>query len=686
MRRKGSIYLVAIIIVGLTLLAINTRGYVSANGMTTEGSFLIQDFPESEVIPLNGQWDFFWHDLYTPQDFKENRILVENKYVDVPNPWSSYVIEGEKLPKTGYATYRLLVEIPDSEVGTVKAIYIPGISSAYSIWIDDEKRSEIGEVGKSHNEMKPGRIPKTIFFITQSNEIEIVIQVSNFFQRKAGIFDPIYIGESETMMKFQEKNLFFRTMVIVSLWLMGLYHLTLFLFRKKEPQFILFGILCLIVGMRALLINQGLVPYVLPFLNWELSNKIEYLCATLAILFFSLFTYTQFTEDMSRKIRNLIIVVFSMYSLFIILSPAIVFTKVMILLQIFIMLTFIYLFYVYITALIRKRLFAPLISVAVGFLALTALNDILYFNNLIQTAELTSIGLVFFMLVQAIIISKKYSMSFLETEKLSHDLAILNASLEQQIQERTMELQYTNKELHVANQKLNDAHQSRSKWLHNIAHEIAAPLTSIRSYTKGMLDGIVPGDRNYLQVVYDQSLYLSRMLEDLRDVTEMENNQIQFHLEEINIQKYTHNLYEKYKLEIEKQGVTFIYKDLLPQQEEEYVVFIDTMRIEQVIVNLLKNAQRFVDDNGKITIELGIGGERQIIIRVIDNGAGLEDEELDLIFNRFYRGNKQGKPHNGSGLGLPISKEIIDYHKGKLGATSKLEEGSCFYFTLPLIN
>lgn len=695
MKLKGRIYLITIFIIGFAFIVVNNGKLASANGIAMEGSFIIQEFPEKKTIPLDGEWDFFWQELYTSVDFKENVIQAEKNTVIVPNPWGSYIINGEKLPKTGYATYRLQIKFPPNEIGTVKSIYIPSVSSAYTLWIDGEEKAAIGKVGRSPSTMKPGNSPKTVSFIVQSNTVELIFHVSNFFQRKAGLFESILLGEPEAIIHYQEKNLFFRSMVIVSLLLMGLYHLTLFAFRKKELQFVFFGVLCIIVGIRAVLINRGLAPYILPnrglspydfpLLSWELANKIEYLGATLGILFFSLFTYTQFREDMNRIVRNLIIVVFLIYSLFIVFSPSIVFTRVMLLLQILIMLTFMYLFYVYITALIRKRAFAFLNSVAVGILIMTAVNDTLYFNNLIQTTELASVGLLFFMFIQAIIIAKKYSLSFLEAEKFSHELALLNASLEQQIGERTVALQQTNKELQVANQKLNDANLARSKWIRNISHEIAAPLTSIRSYTRGMLDGIIENENKYLQLIYDQSVYLSHMLQDLHDMTDIENKQIKFNLKQVNIQTYMEALYEKYKLEIEKQRIIFIYKDLLPGREEEYIVFIDAMRIEQVIVNLLKNAQRFVDDNGQIIIELGEEGERQIIVKIKDNGVGLQEDELDLVFNRFYKGNKQGKPHNGSGLGLPISKEIIEYHQGELAVASKVGEGSCFYFTLPLI-
>ncbi|MED4354202.1 HAMP domain-containing sensor histidine kinase [Schinkia azotoformans] len=216
-------------------------------------------------------------------------------------------------------------------------------------------------------------------------------------------------------------------------------------------------------------------------------------------------------------------------------------------------------------------------------------------------------------------------------------------------------MQYANKRLQVANESLEEAHQSRSKWIRNISHEISTPLTNIRAYTMGMLDGVIPSKKNFIQLVYDQSLYLSRMLHDLHDMTNVKNRQIKYDLQKVNIQDYVLNFYNKTKLDVEKEGIIFKYHDLLSDTVEELIVFIDPLRIEQVIVNILKNAKRFV-----------------------------KEDELDLVFNRFYKSKNQNQQQNGSGLGLSISKEIIEHHHGMIGVESKEGEGSCFYFMLPL--
>ncbi|MBS4218551.1 sensor histidine kinase [Bacillus sp. FJAT-49711] len=634
------------------------------------------------VSTLNGEWEFYWEKLYTPIDFEKNNGLIVPKKVNVPQTWSQYEIGGKKLPKVGYATYRLVIDLPLEEAGSIKALLIPGLSSAHTLWINDEVKWKSGKVGKSKDSSKPGNSLKIVQFQSESNQVEIVIQVSNFQQRKAGITEAILIGDPEEVYQYHEKKLLTRAIIVISLIVMGFYHITLFANRRKERSQIFFGLVCIFVAMRSALLEAGLVTYIYSVLSWEAASKLEYLGASLGVLFFTLFTYTQYAKDMNQKYRNIIIMTMGLYSVFVMVTPVIIFTNTMLFFQILIILSFLYLLFVYIKAFIHRREGSIGNILAISFLFFTVINDILFYNNVVKTTELASVGLFFYLFTQSVIISKKFSLSFIRIEKLSEELTRLNTTLEQQVHNRTIALQLTNKELHETNEKLNEAHQSRSRWIHNISHEIATPLTSIRAYTKAILDGIIESDKKYIQLLYDQSLYISRMLNDLRDMTEIENKEIKFNMERVNIKEFCIHIFEKYKWDIEKQGILFTYEDFLPGP---VFSIIDSMRMEQVIVNLLTNAQRFVDHGGSITLEVSKENEKNVKIAIRDNGSGINEKDIKVIFERFYRGSDQGKSHSGSGLGLAISKEIIHYHNGMIAVESEEGKGSYFYIMLPII-
>ncbi|OZU89394.1 hypothetical protein CIL03_06670 [Virgibacillus indicus] len=645
------------------------------------GTAIIPEFSEDTIIKLNGEWEFYWHERYGSVDFHGGSGMVEPYIAEVPADWRSYKISGEELPSQGFATYRLQIYLPETELGTYKAIYFSGAASAYSLSVNGEKKFQNGIVGASRAEEEPANKSEMIPFLAESNPVELIVQVSNFSQRRAGISEPVLIGEPEEIIQYREKSIIYRSVIVISLMIIGLYHVVLYLFRKKAYSFLYFAIVCMVVAIRATIIEETLAGYLLPFLNWEVATSLEYLGASLGALFMTLFTYTQFPRDMHRGIRNGISLVLACYSLFVILTPAMIFTQTMILLQVLVVAAVLYTLIIYIKVALKKREGSYLNAVATFILILLVINDVLFYNDLIRTTELTSVGLFFFLFTQAIILSKSYSTSFARAERLSDDLRRLNASLEKQVKNRTLELEMANDELFVTNQKLYESQQSRNKWIRNISHEIAAPLTAIQSYTRGMVDGVIVPNQRYTQLIYDQSKYLSRMLHDLHDISEMENNQIKFSMEKVDFRKFTHAIYEKYKWDLQKQGIEFSYNDLLSAEVDELFVRIDPIRIEQVIVNLLTNAQRFVGEDGKITLET-VMGKDAVIVKVIDNGIGIKEAHQKQLFQRFYK-SRQGKLHNGAGLGLPIAKEIIDYHNGEISVESTLGEGSCFYFTLP---
>ncbi|WP_042347862.1 sensor histidine kinase [Bacillus massiliigorillae] len=677
------------IIILLTMLLILITYKVHdahANSAAEKGVFEVKQQSPTEVIPLNGKWEFYWNKLYSPTDFKNDNGLVSAHYVEVPNTWTHYIIKRKKIPNTGYATYRLQLIFQKNQVGRIKSLYIPNIPTSSALWVNDKLIMKKGIVGENKQSSKPIVNANVVSFEIPSTNVDLVIQVSNFYQNeKSGMITSLKLGEQKAISGYQNKKITYRAMISMCLGTMGLYHIVLFSFRRKETSLLIFGMLCLIVSLRATLLEATLAEILFSFLSYEVTSKLGYLGASLGLLFFYLYAYTQFSQDMSWKWRNVIIGSMSLYSMFVILTPPIIYTKTMLLLQIFMFLTFIYLFIVYVKAYLKKRENAFLNAFGALIICLTAVNDILYFNRVIYTAELSSIGLLFFLFSQSIIISKKYAKSSEKNERLSKDLAVLNESLEQQVLDRTMELEAMNKELQTTNEKLSEVQQSRSRLISNISHEISTPLTSINLHTKAMLDGIIKSEKKFIQIVHEKGLYISRMFDDLRAITNIENKQVQFEFKKINMRDYIKLIYHKYKWDIEKQGITFTYHDYFPSNIDP-MVLIDPIRIEQIIANFLTNAERFVSEGGFITIEIALRQTHFVKVKVIDNGVGIKEEDVTQVFERFYKNNYEGKQHNGSGLGLAISKEIIEFHKGSIGVESTEGEGSCFYFILPLIN
>lgn len=665
------------------LIIIVPKSFAENTSTEIKGIYTIETFPESELLKLDGSWEFYWNQLYAPEDF-EKRSNIRKSYIEIPHGTNGYILSDGRIENTGHATYRLTVHFPKEEIGSIKALYIPSLGSAYTLWVNGEVTARNGVVGESVKSMQPSNSSKLAFFHVSSKDVEIVIQNSNYNQRRAGIYDSILLGNPNVISNFQSGKVIFRSITAASLLIIALYHFALFAFRKKEYSLLFFAFLCLFIAIRSIIFEESLVNFIFPFLSWDVASKIEYLGAILGTLSFSLFTYSLYPKDMNDFIRNLIIFVTTLYSCFIIFTPVLTSTRYMVLMTIIIISIFAYLVYVHVLVFLRKRKGSYLIIIGLITLFISTVNDTLFFNNIIQSIELTSISLVVYLFIQSINISRNYSLSFKRSDQLAKDLAKLNDSLENKVQTRTAELKVLNNELLDVNEKLKTAHQSQSKLITNISHEIGSPLTIIRSYTKGMLDGIVKKDEQYISLLYDKSVYLSKILDDLIALSDIETHQIKFNLEKVEISQYCKKIFNKFRLVLHQKGIQFEFNDKIPNNEKPIYVLLDETRIEQVFENLINNALRFIDEkNGEICLKLMKKDERHILINVIDNGIGIKPEALSLVFERFY--SKNAKDHGGAGLGLSISKEIIERHDGRIEVESKWNEGACFSITLPIM-
>lgn len=237
--------------------------------------------------------------------------------------------------------------------------------------------------------------------------------------------------------------------------------------------------------------------------------------------------------------------------------------------------------------------------------------------------------------------------------------------------------------------QLQDAHQdiqrsedSRRKLISDISHEIGTPMTSIQGYLKAMIDEVIEPDESYIRLIYHKVQLVNRLIEDLYDLSKMEYSQTKLQFQDIKIKDLFDLLFSKYQLDVLSRDRIFQFTFSVSEELLDEYVSIDPMRIEQVLTNLIHNAIKFTSAGG--SIQLTITSEnKDLFIRVSDNGIGIAEENLPFIFDRFFK--TKGKTNlEGTGLGLSISREIVHKHRGEMGVKSNIGEGSTIYFTLPI--
>lgn len=243
----------------------------------------------------------------------------------------------------------------------------------------------------------------------------------------------------------------------------------------------------------------------------------------------------------------------------------------------------------------------------------------------------------------------------------------------------------------LVEQKMIQAEKSRQSLLANISHELRTPITSILGYVTAFIDGTISetdSKNNYLNLIYNKTLRLQHLVQDLFQLTQFESGRIAFNFSQISICELIDNIINKYKWDVKHAGINFDLENYSNNTDLDDNVIIDIERIDQVFSNLIFNAIKHTPKGGLISVSLEKKLKNNmefVIIKIHDTGIGISRKDQKCIFNRFYRGkNANSLNLDGSGLGLTISREIIEFHKGEIWVESELEKGSAFYFTLPI--
>lgn len=224
----------------------------------------------------------------------------------------------------------------------------------------------------------------------------------------------------------------------------------------------------------------------------------------------------------------------------------------------------------------------------------------------------------------------------------------------------------------------------RKDFISNVSHELRTPIALMQGYSEAIVDDIAESklEKNELaQIIHEESLRMSRLVNELLDIGRMEAGHIELNIEEVNIYDFIERILKKFSNMAEEENIELKLTHLVDQ---EYVHF-DPDRIEQVLTNLIDNAITHTRKSGFVHIKVN-SQAKLLTIDVEDNGSGIPEDDLSFIFERFYKADKSRQrvtKKKGTGLGLAIAKHLVTAHEGTISVKSKLNEGTTFSFKIP---
>lgn len=652
------------------------------------------DFREQGPVDLNGEWQFYWNELLEPADFTNPRHPLSIGYLNVPGNWENHILDTKKLPRDGYATYRLMILLDVQPIHM--AFDMSEAGKAFVLYANGDQISTGGVVGTSAQTTTPEAWEHPAFYSVNTDRIDIIIQVANFHGGRGGIQNAIVFGPDRQVYRSRGRFRFMGTFIFGTLFIMGLYHLGLYLIRRKDKSPLYFNIVCFFLALYTFLQVESIQfinPRSVIFLSitWELRTKLAAFALFLTIPFFSMFINTLYQREFSK---SFLLAIQSVGVLFSIAAFSTTLRVLYIINQVFQFISIVaglYILYVLILAFRRKREGALVFLTGYVVLLSAGISDVF---NVSSTIQLVPAAIIIFIITQALFMSYRYS-NALRTMELQSD------KLRKEISDRKKAEEQS--KLHQQQLIQADKMASLGILVSGVAHEINNPNNYIllnsemlsqawndvtpilqeyyESHGEYKIAGIPYSEARerillLLSGITDGAKRIENIITVLRNFSRHESGERQ---ELLNINNVV-------------EASLLIVNTLINKSTNRFTVTLGNdlppftgnfQRLEQVFINLITNAcQALSDKNKALSIITSYNSDaHRNIIEITDEGIGISPEHLNHIMDPFFTTKRDA---GGTGLGLSISYTIIKEHGGDISFSSTPGMGTTVQVSLPV--
>ncbi len=414
-----------------------------------------RDLKKDGSIELAGEFEFYWERLLTPEDFSKSSKPEISGYIATPGAWNDHCIGKRVLGSYGYGTYRVKVKLNKKNIGPM-GIRFSNEIGAFRIYVDNKMLINAGTPGTTEETTIPDYSVHYAKFIPEREEFDILVQVSNYYAFMGGMVCNLNIGTDEEISHKRIYGLALDLFIVGTFFIMGLYHLGLFILRRSNRAAFYFGILCFLGLGYSLVVGEKFFNYVFPQIPWDVNFKIVYFITYCLMITVLTFCYHLFKEDSSKIIVRFFQLVYIILIVIELITNSKVYTFVLLFYYAAIVFGFIYVIYIGVHALIKKRSGAVIYLAGFSFIMLATINDMLYTQKIIDTGDYLPLGLVSFFFSQSYMLAFRFTQSMKAEEKLTGELTELNSHLEQKVLERTAELMESQEKYRNVVERAND--------------------------------------------------------------------------------------------------------------------------------------------------------------------------------------------------------------------------------------
>jgi signal transduction histidine kinase len=605
---------------------------------------------------MAGQWEFYWDQTLLPTNFA-NGTAPEPDYVKVPGSWH----QDTDFPLFGHATYRLRILLPEDHPELALNGLFP--ISNYRLYVNGKLRRENGEFNGSIHSVKSDQKTLIPLDATPKNEIDLILHVSNHTLFISGLAYSASMGSAHALTAKRRYELAISAGLIASVLIIAIYHIGIYILRAKDPSSLYFALFCFSISVH-LYASSGIMQLMLaPDASYAISYRLFNVGWFLAMLFFFRFFFVVFPKAPGAWLNRIVTSVclaMTLLFLFTTKAPPLLLKSF----QVFAFLTS--------TALVgsaivnaKHRYPGSYIFIAAMAIFLFGLvNDMLAAAGMNHGIVLKPYTTILFMLLQAFLLSHKFSTAFHKAEQSEKEIRRLNADL-------------------------NERDRARTLFFHNTSHELRTPLNGILGFTDLILNGrygkVEPAVANQIYKIKSLSQGLKEQVDTILDIAKSKRGSLRLINSKINLNQLlqeTQNLIDGLRLKKNQINVTLKHNW---SRAEEPIFINDRDKIRSILRNLIGNAFKFTPDDTGQFIKIELRKENsQLTITVQDSGIGIAKDKQSLIFEEFKQIEDDARrSYEGTGLGLAMVHKIVEITAGKMSLISDLGQGTNISIVVP---
>ena len=600
-----------------------------------------------EIINLDGEWEFY------PGEFlKPNRVSDNKTFINVPGPWGDSLSDDGQ--NEGAGTYKLTIKLPKDNMYAIKTRTIRFASKVY---INGDEVTSTGKIALKRDEFIPESKYKIGVARSINNEIELIIQVANFGYDKGGILNSIEFGSFDSINKANNKGFALNIFIVSICLILAIHYLIIYFQRDDESYLLYFSITNILMAIYLSTMKEQVLSLLYSY-NFRVRFRIQGITMILITTFLLKFTSGIFEKYARKRLSRIVIIVNYLLTIVIIFVdpqklPISITNFLKLLVVVSYMITYIFILYIISKAIHnRDDSLEYIMIIATSFFAYWILMAVKIVYE-VELGNLDAILIVITLFSVSFFMSHRLQLDYKRANKLSDDL--------------------------IKQDELKDS------FLVSVSHQLQTPLKIILNLSKDLLEGkegaLNSGQLQDIMFIQEEGERLVNLVKDLLDASQIKTGKLKLRPEPVKANSVVEEIIREMKIVIPANKNIILKNEI---DDNFPILLVDLNKFRRVIYNIIHNAIRYTNQG-----EIVISGEmvlNQGQILISDTGIGIKKKYYEDIFETFYKTNDGLEDQEGLGLGLPISKRIVEAHGGYICVNSIYGEGSCFKVTFPLYN